>query len=166
MIDFSEVRRALISWVQSELEIDCIWEDQGAPRPNLPYASAKIISGPRRSGSDEIRRKAGPVYYVAGMRQITLSVQVYGAEALNKVSQLQTSLEKPSVLGTLRTYGIAFVRAEAVNDTATALDNRFESRAQMDVILSVVDNDDDDIDYISNVEVVNQVDGSTSTISI
>lgn len=166
MIDWGETRRALISWVQTQIEIDCVWEDQGAPRPNLPFASAKIISGPRRKGTDELRRKSGPVYYVAGMRQITLSVQVYGAEALNKVSELQTSLEKPSVLGTLRSYGIAFVRAEAVNDTSTALDNRFESRAQMDVILSVVDNDDDDIDYIANVEVANLVDDSTSTISI
>jgi len=166
MIDLAKARLALHNWVKTELEIEAIWEDQGYPRPQLPYASLKIISGPIRAGTDELRQVSSGVFSVAGLRRIVVSVQVYGEDALLKGSALQTSLSKHSTSASLNAGGLALIRATDVKDVTVALDNRFESRAHLDAEFYLAENEVDDPGLIEKVEVTNEVDGSTSTVQV
>lgn len=166
MIKFDLLKLAIYNWVHKELGLTAIWEEQSEVRPAKPYVSMKLITGPVKTGTDDLRQDAEGVFSVQGLRMLTLSVSVYGADSLASLSTLQTSIEKPSVQEVLRSAGLSFIRADAVQDLTIQRENRFESRHQMDVQFYTAEVEvDDGMTTIDTVELNNEVDGSVTVIN-
>lgn len=165
MIDFATLKKALYNWVKTETDVTVIWMDQSEVRPPRPYVGLKLISGPLKLGTDDLRQDNPGEFSVQGLRQFTLSVNAFGADSLALLSGLQTSTDKPTVIETLAADGIGIVQAGQIQDLTTGLDNRFESRHQMDVTLYGKDIETDaDVGTIEDVELTEQVQGTTIVI--
>src|SRR5690349_16416329 len=66
------------------------------PRPKPPYATIKIISGPRSRGFDELRRKKdSDIFETGGIRQYTVSLQAFGMGGHDALSDLVTKMDDP-----------------------------------------------------------------------
>lgn len=167
MIDLKAVRKTIWTWAEKATGIEFIWEDQDGMRPGRPYGSLKIITGPIKSGTDDIRQPSSGVFSIDGMRQIVVSVSVYGSDSDQYVNQLMKSLEKPSVHEYFRgTAMMSFIRSEGLQNLSLLRDTAFESKHQFDVSFGLVDNEvDADMGYINTVEMTNEANGDVVVIN-
>lgn len=164
MIPFATLKLALYNVVSTELDCTTIWADQSEVRPPRPYASLKLTSGPVVVANDEVRQPTSGSFEVAGLRRMTLSVQAFGEGALERMSRLQTALSKESVLESLDKSGVAIVEVAGVQNLTGLLDNRFETRAQMDVGFYAAENESDSTDFVESVEVTSEPDSDTFVV--
>lgn len=163
-IPFASIKLAIYNVVRRELDVTTIWADQSEVRPERPYASIRLTSGPIVVGSDEGREPVSGQFTVEGLRQLVMSVQAFGDSAIERMSKLQTALSKDSVVEELDASGIAVYDVGAVQNLTALLENRFETRAQMDLSMYVTDAEVDDTGYIEDVEVTNEVNDDTIVV--
>ena len=157
---------ALHEWAKKVSGIQTIWFNQRAPRPLPPYVGLNIISGPRKVGDDNLRQDSPGVFFAAGMRYFTLSVNVYGDNANEIASNLTDSLELPSIQELLRKSDIAIVTTSDVRILDQLLETDVEGRAQFDFQFATsVNKVDDGVGYIDKVEITNEIDGSTKIVN-
>lgn len=135
-MEFAPFKTAIYNWFKKQSDITVIWADQASPRPARPYGSLKVISGPvKLGGQDNLRQD--PVtgaLLLNGPRQITVSMNVYGEEAMDILSTVRDSLDDPSVIDELDAQGLSVSEDGSVQNLTEALETHFETRAQMDVI--------------------------------
>lgn len=72
-------------WASGFTSDKVIWSDQSSPRPQPPYATLKLLSGPNRYGINDApvaapAQSTSILSYYDGQRNLTLSCQVFGAE--------------------------------------------------------------------------------------
>lgn len=152
-LNYNTVKTSLYTWADSIVNpIPVILYQPNAPRPSLPYVTLylnSIVS----IGDDYLPRpdSAGDITLV-GDRDFTVQVQAYGDNALTILENLRTSLQKPSVLDTLRANGIVFVNSLAINDITALLDTEWEPRGSMDVLFRIAQTDSDNLGVIETVE--------------
>lgn len=109
------------------------------PRPNPPYVTIKVISGPRPRGFDELRREAGTSNFtVSGMRQYTLSIQGFGMGIRDELSDLVSKMDDP--YASIERKGIGIVDRGDVVDISDLMETGYERRAQLDVIFNAAKN--------------------------
>lgn len=155
---------ALIKWSKTvgatiSANVQSVWEASRAPQPDLPYISLDMIAGPSRIGHDELR--IDPLTgktQSAGMRYYTLSINVHGDTANEIASELQSSLELPSIQEELSKSGIAVVDIGDVRILDNLQETDWEGRAQFDFQFAVSKNKvDDKSGVIEKVELTNQL---------
>lgn len=165
MLDLAPYRKAIYDWAKLELEMEFIWADQNAHRPNKPYGTLKIIPGFSKIGAtDNITHKLDGVFNVAGTREFTLSLNCYGDSALERANFVSSSIEKPTVIETFSAAGLVVVRVEQVNDLSKTMDNAYETRSQIDVRFRLKTIVEDDVGIIETVEILNNINGETLII--
>lgn len=124
-----------------------------APRPTVDYITL-YISGVTQIGWDYVQ---GPltdagISQQVGDREFTVQVQGYGGDPISVLQNLRTSLQKDTVLNTLRANGIVFVNWFPINDVTFLVDSRYEQRASMDILFRIADIYDDGSGVIDTVE--------------
>ena len=139
-IDLNTVKNSLYAWAVSVSPVGTpiIYWQPNAPRPTIPYLtlflqSVVSIGQDWASGAADV---AG-VINQKGDRQFTLSIQAYGGDPLTLLENIRTSLQKQSVLDTLRAGGIAFYTATTINDITDLVDSKWERRASLDVLFGI-----------------------------
>lgn len=142
-MNWNAAKDALYEWASSASGVSVIWARQSAPPPATPYVTLALVGGPIAIGHDAQRRVHLPdgeeladlrVDWL-GAREMTLSVNVYGGDALAIASTLQSSLSLETVRDALAAAGMSVIRAGDIRDLTALLETTFESRAQMDVRL-------------------------------
>jgi hypothetical protein len=157
---------ALHDWAKKVSGIQTIWFNQRAPRPKPPYVGLNIIAGPRKVGDDNLRQDVSGVFYIAGMRYFTLSVNVYGENANEIAQNLVDSLDMPSIQELLRNSDIAIVSTSEVRVLDQLLETDVEGRSQFDFqFASSINKVDDGVGYIDKVEITNEIDDSTIVVN-
>lgn len=166
-IDFSTVKTSLYTWatanVPSGMPVILLYNN--APRPVIDYVTI-YVSTVSQIGWDYVRpplTTAG-ISEQVGDREFTCQIQAYGGNPLNVLNNLRTSLQKQSVLDTLRANGIVFADWYPVNDITELVDTRFEQRASLDILFRIADIYDETSGVISTVsleEVFKEPDGTT-----
>lgn len=165
MLNLTVQKKAIYDWAKLELEMEFIWADQDAHRPNKPYGSMKIIPGFTKIGAtDNITHKLDGVFNVAGTREFTLSLNCYGSSALERANFVSSSLEKPTVIEKFNTAGLVIVKVEQVNDLSIVIDTAFETRSQVDIKFRIAQVVEDNIGFIEIVEIKNNNNGKTLII--
>lgn len=165
MLDLITQRKAIYDWATLELEMPFIWMEQNTHRPNKPYGSLKIIPGFIKIGStDNMTFKQDGVFNIAGTREFTLSLNCYGDRALDRANFVTSSIEKPTVIEKFLAAGLSVVRVEQVQDLTKLMDNAYETRSQVDVKFRLAQVVEDDVGVIENVEITNDINGSTIVI--
>ena len=135
-INYEIVKTALFNWavLQVPVGMPVIFYDPNAPRPNQPYLTLFLSSIDQVSWDwySQSSNAAGEIN-MHGDRRFTLQLQAYGNDPLTVLENLRTSLQKQSVLDTLRANGLSFYNFLAINDITDLVDSKFEKRAQMDL---------------------------------
>ena len=77
---------------------------------------------------------------------------------------IRTSLQKQTVLDTLRANGIAYANHFPINDSTVLIDTLWERRAQMDVLLRIGVVYPDDLGAIDTVNMTENIYDATGTL--
>lgn len=144
-MNFSNINKALFAWVKSAVAgvsgVTVFWEtgDPNAPKPNPPSVKLSWLTGPTMLGLDELRPTAAnpDAFEIVGSRQMMLSVNAYGSgtDALQILSDLQTSISDPGAMAGLGAVNVSVLRTSPPRDINVATNTRIESRTQMDITL-------------------------------
>lgn len=163
-MNYEDLQLAIYNWVTDVLGIQVIWENQSEHRPERPYASLNLTVFPTKLGHDDARM-VGDKFKVQGLREMTLSVNVYGAEAFEFLSDLQSSHEMPSIRQQLLRDCIVVVSTSEVRNLSELHEARFQTRGQMDVQLRTnYVAEDTETGYIERVEITDS-NGETVTVN-
>lgn len=144
-----------------------IWENQAEARPAKPYISLHIISGPNLVGNpDEYVDRTDDKVVQTGMRTFTLSVNYFGQDAFSELAKVQESLCLPTANELLSQQDLVLVRDNGISDLSALMENRFESRCQMDLVFrTTVTVKDQDTTVIETVELSNDLDHTMTVIT-
>lgn len=132
-------------------------KQQNAPRPKGAYADVDIISD-LGLGWDQYDRKDNAqdldiTTTTQQLRQITLSVNFYRDDAVDKARKVQQALCRETIQSIFTQAKAALIRRSEVREISSTLENTWEERAQFDILLSVVGTDQEIIRSIQSVDI-------------
>lgn len=169
-VNVAQLQFGIYSWVKAELTGTVItpdriiWLHQDAPRPPRPYVGLDLVAGPGRVGHDGLKEVTPGVYDLVGIREMTVSVAVYGHGADQIAQDLHSSLEKPTVREQLEKYGLVMIEQLDPQPVPVLVETRWEDRTTFDVRFRACSLTRDNLGYIKDVEVTDQVLGDTQVI--
>ena len=155
-LNFVTVKNSLFAWAVSQVPVGMpvIWWQPNAPRPVVPYITLFLqsVTAINQDWTSPISDING-VINMKGDRSFTLQVQGYGEDPLTLLENIRTSLQKQTVLDTLRINGIAFYQSLTINDITDLVDSRFERRAQLDIMFGIAQIYTDNPGFFDEIEV-------------
>ena len=155
-IDFNVVRTNLYNWAIANIPsgMPVIWLYPNAPRPTVDYVSL-YISTVTQIGWDWTQDPLNDsgVSQMVGDREFTVQAQAYGGDPVTILNNLRTSLQKQTVLDSLRAVGIVFANWFAINDVTELVDSRYEQRASFDILFRIADVYTDTLGVIDTVNI-------------
>jgi hypothetical protein len=156
-INYTTVKTNLYNWAVSVLPVGMpvIFWESNAPRPVIPYVTLFISSivAVNQDWASHASDGTG-IVDMKGDRQFTLSIQAYGGtDPLTILENVRSSLQKQTVLDTLRTNGIVFFSSLNLTDISDLIDTEFEKRASLDVLLGIGQTYTDNPQYFDHAEI-------------
>lgn len=155
-INFDTVKLNLYQWAVSVAPINMpvIFYEPNAPRPTVAYITLYLnsIIAVNQDWQSEMADINGTVN-MKGDRQFTLQIQAYGGDPLTVLENIRTSLQKQTVLDTLRENGISFYQSLNIADITQLVDSQYEKRAQLDVLFGIGQVYTDTPGYFDEIEV-------------
>ena len=153
-IDFSSVRTSLYNWVIANVPngMPAIYLYNNSPRPTVDYLSL-YISQVTQIGWDYTQDPLDDsgIAEMVGDREFTFQIQGYGGDPLTVLNNLRSSLQKQTVLDSLRASGIVFANWFSINDITDLVDSRFEQRGTLDILFRMADVYDDNLGVIDSI---------------
>lgn len=135
-MNLNEVKEQVRVWAAANVAegVTVVFANQNAPRPALPYVTIHVTAMPEKehasvgppdeNGDAEIVNDLAP----------TVSLQAFGDGARDIMSGLRRSLDKVTVLQSLRAAGLPFIRdLSGVTDLSETVGTKFEDRAGLDL---------------------------------
>lgn len=120
------------------------------PRPQKPFITLKLLTGPIPRGSfDNLRFKGdnGPpnennvAYELSGLRQNSISIQAFGKDSQDTLGLLLTLLDAPQSIADFKASAdIAIVSRGEVTDISALIDVGFERRHSLDILFNTSSN--------------------------
>lgn len=131
---------------------------QNAPRPVTSYASVDIMLI-KQIGWEEstfVDRTADVDIdeTVEGSREIMCSLQFYRDDAIDNASKVRIGLLRNSIQEQFRASDLGLVSRSDVRDISEPLENGWEKRAQLDIVLSATGTDNDIVRSIQTLTIV------------
>lgn len=165
MLD-SQLMQSIYSWVKRVYPAEkVIWDRQGEVRPPKPYILLSITEGPTKRGYDDQRVDVDQKTVHSGAREFLASINYLGSDASSQLAKLQNAIEFQSQIDFLIGKGLSVIRDGGIRDLSKALENSFESRAQMDLTMCyVAAAKDEDSTTIVEVEIENEIDDTFNVI--
>ena len=140
MIDFSALQDNLFDqWLTGELTstgFTFVWADQNAPTPNGSVVFGRIGSM-RKIGDDQLATNVDGGIDIGGIREFTLRLEAIGSGSLDLLSSLETSLERPTILDSLRSVQIVAIRTLAMQDLTGLFEGEYESRGVLEIEMRI-----------------------------
>lgn len=155
-INIETVKTNLYTWAKANLPTNypVTMYYENAPRPETDYVTLNITNY-GMIGQDYTPRpqdNPGNVTQI-GDREFTVQLQAYGGNVYDILESLRYSLQKQTVLDTLRVNGIVFVQQFPIQDITELVNSRFEKRAAMDIIFRMGQTYGDVLGSIDTVEI-------------
>ena len=170
-INMETFQNTIYDWFVDATDLFTIWQDQSAPRPEYPYGSLLITSGPRLASPQWEQRYATISGQPAGEEvKITtcnlcyfdISCQAHvkrcdsrdpNANAIWYINKAQGALGLISVQTILRTADIAYIRSSEVQNIDELISDAYVSRANIDVTFGAVLSIDEYTGYIEKAHI-------------
>jgi len=168
MIEYDTIKKGFYDWAVAVTGKAVIWENQNAPKPDLPYITL-FMTSIQRVGDDYQATSANGsgVIEITGNRDFTLQVQALGEGAIVALESLSSSLQMPTVLETLRNSCIVFVQnITPIQDISGLWDSQFIPRGMIDFQFRTASETTDTpgyFDQVSGEGKLNDASGSTIT---
>lgn len=157
IIATSAIEVAVRAWLVTELAIEVIMARQATPRPASPYATI-LIPMPRTVGGYDdagtLTDPGAPAWAsraMRGDRELTASIQFFGAGAFDLARQASNALNKAAIRGALEVAGIAPKDNGEATDLTELLETEFEERASLEVEFVFADEYTDTVPLIEHV---------------
>jgi hypothetical protein len=142
-----------------------VFANEPGDRPPRPYGTIFVRSA-NAIGAGDSKSIANGIQITEQMREVfelEVSIQAYGRDALEVISDLKTWARRPSVvIGTLQTVLLGFLSAGPTQDLSQVISQDWEGRAQCDFRFTARFNADLTINTIGTVEISGA--GTTQTI--
>lgn len=154
-IDFNTVRTNIYNWAIENIPsgMPAIYLYNNAPRPTVDYITLYIATVSQIGWDwENDPNDVTAIAEMVGDREFTLQVQAYGGDPITVLQNLRTSLQKQTVLDSLRANGIVFANWFNVNDVTELVDSRFEQRASVDILFRIADIYSDETGIIESIE--------------
>lgn len=135
-------------------EAKIVHAKQDGPTPREPYIVINAWLASRRLGRDEQRldENAPGVIQHAGNRRLTVSINTYGAGAIELAETIAERITTEAIAEeNLAPAGLAILDATEVRNLTTKLETRHQERGQLDLIVGTVTNWTEDVGYIESV---------------
>ena len=168
MINDANVRQKIYAVLSKYLQngTTLIWEKQGQPRPEKPFATMNLLTGPISVAHDEEIIDDDGATAISGLRELTLSVNFFGANAQVALAGLITKMGFPTARELFMQENLVFIDAKGPRDLSALMENKFETRAQADFRFRITDYDvDTETTYIETVVLENGIDNSSEEIN-
>ena len=166
-LNFATVKTNLYNWAVTQVPVGMpvIWWQPNAPRPTVPYITLFLqsITAVNQDWTAPDANASG-VVDMKGDRNFTLQVQAYGSDPLTLLENIRTSLQKQTVLDTLRANGVAFYQSLTINDITDLIDSQFERRAQLDILFGIGQVYTDNPGYFDEIEIQEIYEDQTGSI--
>lgn len=169
-LDFNTVMQNVYTWVTQNVPstIPVIFLYQNGPRPQVDYVTLNM-SSLVQIGEDYTPDPTDDTGLadMAGDREMTIQIAAYGGKNVDPftiLENLRSSLQKVTVLDTLRVNGICYANHYPINDTSTLIDTLYERRAQMDVLFRIGQDYDDNLGVIDTINMVESIYDETGTL--
>lgn len=134
-MDFEAIKTAIHGWAVSVIPVETIFLNENGNVPPLPFCTLYAQPVAFFGQDDFVNDDAGQVTYT-GQREISVSVQYFGANAMQNAIDLAESLEMQAARDLLAESDLVFVnRAGGANDLSELLDTGYEERAGIDILL-------------------------------
>lgn len=161
----ADVEDAFYEWAAKAAGVEVVFSEQSNVKLDAPFITLKVISGPKRMGStDDLEYVSGDDFKIIGRREMTISVQAFGCEAFDILSNLSTSFSEPDVQGFFQSKNIGIVDEGSPNDLTNLLDTDFQGRASMDIRFYVLDVKQVKVGTIRKTNVTGEIDTLDSII--
>ena len=132
-------------------------KQQNAPRPIEQYATVDLTTY-TSVGTDHFENENGQITDTiertsSGYRSVMCSVNFYRDDSKDKARTVRKGLSRETIQDLFKAANIGLIRNSEIRDIDFALEDTWESRAQFDIFLSIIDNDTDIINSINSVDV-------------
>lgn len=174
-INLENIKDALYTWVNTETGDETIFARENAPQPSL---TAAVNSVPRffiiniasliQIGQDytDPELDVDGKIEISGNREFTISIECKGGLALDRLEDLRSSLEKPSVQQTLRDANIATVDHTPISDLTSLDDTVYIERGILEIIMRTSSFITDDVGYFNNTGIDGEYKNIDGTVAI
>jgi len=164
MSTMAQIKLGFKKWLNEETGIPFIFEEQATPRPSVrPYGTIRIMDQSQVGGDDSRSGvSALGIQTSKGVREGVISLNIYGDDALEKMSIARDSMFKETTHDKLYvTYGVSVTSSENIQNLTGLLETDFEERAQMDVNILYARESTDDVGLIEHVAIEGEANGIT-----
>ena len=183
-IDMEVIENAIHAWFYGSMDIEVIWQNQSAPRPEYPYGSLLIISGPTAtSPMVETRHEYLPSQPSGEELEITacvpcqfvVSCQTYVSledsrnpnyNARSYLNKALGALGLPSYLASLCAAKVSVIDKNLMAGIDAVINDAFVSRAAMEITFGSPINAQEYATYIESVELRSSSLGIDMIVSI
>jgi hypothetical protein len=172
-LDLKCIEDAVIKWAEEYACRKAIIAHPNAPRPTVPYTLINIMT-PTVIGDCEDKYEAIDPVAPETVRSIKaeyshvynllVSINFYRDSAMAAAIKLRDSVCLITVKDQLWADGLAFVTTSEIRDVPEIIDQQWEERAQVDFFFHSRSIEEETINEIKQVELTNEIDGSTTTI--
>ena len=176
-MNWAGIEQALWTWVVGASQLpgtQVIWSEQNGPRPNTPFI-AMSIAEVRQIGIGWVDGQYAASTYTAlsrGVRECTLRLQCFGASPVGDQSPrailelVQTRGNLDSLHSGLMAAGIGMSRFEPMIVLGAELNQVvFEPRAIINAHFFLAAEETETSNYIETVEITDEIDGRTITVT-
>lgn len=179
--DFESNLRTILNWVETYSGLGAgkvIWLNQEVPRPAKPYAGILIFAQNVRFGFDHVEDTfAGNrvQQQTSGPRQLTAQIEVYtdppatlaGLDAAQRLENALLALDSQAVRDAFRAAKLGMLSHGSINRLDEQFGDRWERRAQADVLFTYSGETFDDGvgpegDWVQTVEVPTESNGNAT----
>jgi len=135
-MSWGSVQNSIYDWIKSIFTTETVvWSKQNVGQPTQPCVILDINSI-QRVGDDFVSAPDDDGNLsIVGNRDFTLSVQYLGVDSLDRMEALRMATQNPVALESLQYAGIAFFSSEPVMDLTELVQNEFEERAGIDLMM-------------------------------
>ncbi len=170
-----EVRATLYEWLRDVADYPVVFAESSDPRPSEPHLVFKLFpSLVRIGGRDEHRpaTEAGGSYTIISHRMMTVTITAAGwpvgqgdelddkVEATHILTEVQLSLERPTVLESLQAIDLSVLSEGDIIDVSAVQETETEPRAVLDIILGIRFDVTDDPGIIEKVKISGALDST------
>lgn len=165
--DFQQIMLDLFATNCGLPRTSIIFKDQRGDRPEMPYATVKVLSGPKILGRDEVRDqdlgKSGD-FNIAGIRQYLVEFEILTSgdnlnnpdidmnmEANQLLQNFRDSLESITVPNWLFNQGVSIHVKNDIQNITGLMEDTFQNRANLTITFGVASNFADSPSTIEHV---------------
>lgn len=151
-----DIHDVVHAWVTASTGIDgqkAIPDKENSPEPTGSHFV--INSSASESGvgfRDEVDYGASGEYTVRGHRERLVSLHAFGKDAYSLMQQVKMSQSAPSIRKLFKDARIELVETKTIRDLSKLKGSRYESRAQMDVIVRYAQKFTDAVPTIARID--------------